>query len=335
MSLRNEIRRGVPVTVDIPPKSTRGLYDTLPLQRMLPTAPQKADANLFTQLHKGHKIPDAKPFIIDHDRAELINAQDHGLKINLSDKTLGQLGHQSNEIVDEIKRAIARATVTQIRGLARDVGVPIVDSITDMKSNIIHSVGSIFKNGIDVQSKQQQDIVNMLQKINDGQLTTEHVDEIKRTIARGTVIQIQRLAERVGTPIVDSITHLKDNINHDIEAAFNNGNQRQQDAITKAVADIVGQIKPTVPTPAVLTPAVPSLPISSQPIPSLPPLPKDSEADVVKFSKSAKKPDLILAHNALLPTQLPPNTKLTRLAIVNMLQDNDITIAAVRQVIAS
>jgi len=236
MSLFDELRRNSKVSVDIPPPYSENFYHKPPRQRFIPYVHHGHESNLAQRFRRGTKIPNAKKQVIDHDRAGIISTQDHGIKVQLAAKSIDEIGKHSNNIITEIKKTLARATVTQIQGLAREVGIPITNSVTDLKNNLTHDLSTIFQNGIDINSKKQNEIITSLQQIATNQV--DHIDEIKRTIARATITQIQGIARDVGTPIVNSINDLKQNLNHDIDAIFKSDNTEKQKEIMKSIADL-------------------------------------------------------------------------------------------------
>ena len=94
MALLYQINRGHDVSVPSTARKLRGFYNPIPLDQPTKHASIGREAQLFSQLRRGHKVPDPKARIVDHDIAETIAAQDHGMKIRIADPSLAVLGEQ-------------------------------------------------------------------------------------------------------------------------------------------------------------------------------------------------------------------------------------------------
>jgi hypothetical protein len=236
MSLKTQTRRGFSVDVARTLPRSPEFYYKLPLPKVTSFKSTGHESNLKERLRLGHTIPNPKKFSIDHDRVELLSKQDHGIKIQLSNKTLDQLGQQQNNIIKEIKQVIDKATVPQLQGLSRDVGLPIVDSITDLKVNLIHDLSIVFKDGIDANSRQQRAILATLGNIEANQF--EIIDQLRHVLAAASVDELREVALNINTPVVDSVNDLRANLDHDIDSIFKGDDEAKKQQVVEAITDL-------------------------------------------------------------------------------------------------
>jgi hypothetical protein len=116
--LRNQLHRGSKVH---PPKSERifidGYYNPIPLKHQEHKI-RGTESNLMFQLRRGAQVPDPQGRLIDHDRSDRINTQNHGIKVQLNKSTVDSLKKTDllNKL-EELKSILIKATPEEIKSL--------------------------------------------------------------------------------------------------------------------------------------------------------------------------------------------------------------------------
>ena len=182
--LYDQIKRSTPPS-NLPQKM--GFYKPLEFRSsLLRSQPERsADKSLSSQIKHKPARPAAIPRMVDHERVDRLLTQEHGMKIRLGDKTIGELDKQNASVLSKldlgitsqqesnrvlmktIRRSIEHATNEQIRALSDAVGVPVTASITDMKEEIATSLNSLFEHGHVPALKRQKKILAVLKEIRD------------------------------------------------------------------------------------------------------------------------------------------------------------------------
>lgn len=157
--LRDILQRGNKISV---PDSSRiiksGYYDPLKIEEPRKSISLGPEQSLRYQLNRGNLIPNPSPRIIDHDRTQRLNIQDHGVKVQLAEKTLTA---QSNPITQSIKDA----TVVNTTALANAIGMTINDDINETKKQLIDYFTRLENNSFVPSAQIQQQILTVLQQI--------------------------------------------------------------------------------------------------------------------------------------------------------------------------
>ena len=147
------------------------------------------EKNFYVRLQRGYKAPNPAPRIIDHQRDERLETQEHGMKIRLSTQTSEQLKTQNDDLMKTIENRLDDATNAQIRTLANVIGIPltqeirdaradivtninnsplpVVNAVDDMKERISDELNMLFTYGHEPSQKQQKAIINILEQIRD------------------------------------------------------------------------------------------------------------------------------------------------------------------------
>ena len=211
MSLLYQINRGTKIDV---PDSTRRLnnyHNLLPVEndfsykksfrQIISEKPLKPDISFLDQIRRGGIIPEDKGRIIDHDRSERLQTQEHGMKIRFSGDAKTDILRQTtdinktmNQMKNLISTSINNASTSQIQAMANIIGIPITNNIKWLRNMISKKLKKMLA-GEEVSSMKQNDIIELL-------------TEIQENTGR----QIQELATKIGIPITNNIIYLRNMI---------------------------------------------------------------------------------------------------------------------------
>jgi hypothetical protein len=136
MSLLYKFDRGRDVAVPKTTRKLRGFYTPLPIELPKKHLARGTESQLFTQLQRGHVVPNPKARIIDHDIADKIAIQDHGMKIRISDQSLNKMSESAKDSIAQLSIIINTASAEQIKAMSDVIGVPIVASLNANRANV-------------------------------------------------------------------------------------------------------------------------------------------------------------------------------------------------------
>jgi hypothetical protein len=110
-------------------------------------------------------VPNPAAPIINHDIADKIAIQDHGMKIRISDQSLNKMSESAKDSIAQLSIIINTASAEQIKAMSDVIGVPIVESLNANRSNVTNWFMDMYTQQLEPSRKQQLDITRILEDI--------------------------------------------------------------------------------------------------------------------------------------------------------------------------
>lgn len=210
MSLRYELNRGPTVSVPNSRRRLRGYFIPTPLKHEYHVDPIGNDKQLNIQLRRGHKVPDPRSRFINHDIAEQMSVQDHGIKVRLGDSSIEAL--KKPDLlgkIEELRPLLLAANAEEIELIRITIGLPpgttlsvVIKWFENVSSGFIKPSEDVLKNVIHLLHN-----AKFMDKHRRSESITDAIDNASNT-------QLQALADIIGIPITDSIIDMRKNINN-------------------------------------------------------------------------------------------------------------------------
>jgi hypothetical protein len=258
MSLLYQINRGSRVSVPDSARKLRGYFAPLPLEPITKHATKGHESQLFTQLRRGGVVPDPTTRIVDHDIAETMAVQDHGMKVRLGDLSINKLKSVDPMIaIGELSNNILAADPAELANLVRDMGLPV--GTGNMAAQ--NWITQVQKGYIKPDAETLTNVVKRLQSIKFMDSQRQNTNVIN-TIQQASADQIQAMADVIGIPIHESLVANRTNVTKWFMELFKEGiepSKDKQDEIIMLLDEIDNGLKKTGKTARAAPGADPSL----------------------------------------------------------------------------